>query len=357
MKGRKGDLPVTVFPDDHPLAMLGHELGNVLNGLLGMAELLSESGLDPEQRRWLEAICHSGYQMHALIGVCRRWHGGVRTGFEPERTRFDGIELLERVLTSHTPAARERKNRLVLLTDPGLPRHWVCDACLVRQLLDNLLGNAVKFTSHGDIVVEAAAGGKDGGGRRLEFCISDTGSGIVDAVGESLFEAYKGSGNVSGDSTGDRGLGLFVCAEIVRSLRGRITCSNSTGAGARFRISLPDTLVRPMRGAAPLRSALLERVRCHLELDDPLRLSVKNFLTRLGVRPPNSDGGLELKICEVPGQEGNDLPELLLKPLGRPAPGFACRRLPAPVLESSLGTVLLEMALEWQACVRNGKPG
>jgi hypothetical protein len=151
MKGHKGGFPSTIFPDDHSVAMLGHELGNVLNGLLGMAELLGDSGLSAEQDRWLTAIEHSGRQMQSLISTVRFIEGGAGLNIVPRKRRADGMELLEQVIISHTPAARLRNYRLILVMEPGLPRHWYCDACLVRQLLDNLVGNAIKFTCAGKL--------------------------------------------------------------------------------------------------------------------------------------------------------------------------------------------------------------
>ena len=362
--GRNHDIPISVFPDDHLVTVLGHELGNVLNGLLGMTELLEESGLDADQRRWLEAIRMSGEQMHALIRFCRRWHGGDAAGLLPRNTRIDGIDLLEQVVVSHAPAAHARNNRLVLMTCPELPRHWHCDACLVRQLLDNLIGNAIKFTACGDIIVEARPKQSANNRRTLEICVSDTGPGISDAVAESLFEAYLGGGATSVDETGGRGLGLYVCQQIVQSMKGHIDCSNTAGAGARFRVSLPDTLLMRADGRAHSRSLLLDSVQCEPELKGPLRRSVQYFLDRLGVcrnasesaNPRDSDRTLLLMIRESRGRAGGR-PGLLLKPRCGFQTEPAARELPEPVLESSLGMLLLEMALEWQVRVRNGKQG
>ncbi len=119
MKGLERGNTSTVFPDDHQLAILGHELCNVLNGLLGMAELLGNSGLTAEQGRWLRAIVHSGKQMESLIRPGRFFRTANQTVCLPHPARVDGLELLEQVIISHTPAARVRKNRLFLVVHPG----------------------------------------------------------------------------------------------------------------------------------------------------------------------------------------------------------------------------------------------
>jgi len=367
MKGHKGGFPTTKFPDDHSVAMLGHELGNVLNGLLGMAELLGNSGLSAEQDRWLTAIEHSGRQMQSLISTVRFIEGGAELNIVPRKCRADGMELLEQVITSHTPAARLRNNRLLLVTEPGLPRYWYCDACLVRQLLDNLVGNAIKFTCAGEIVVEVASvPGAGATGKILEFRITDTGPGLGAVAEKHIFGAYQRSAPSYGDNPGDRGLGLFICRKIVLAMNGRISCSSPSGGGACFQVNLPETLVFQRNDIPVLRSSLLAQICCQLELDNPLRRSVENFLTDLGVRWSNqeptlansSGHSLDLVISDTARTPGNHAPGLLLTPLLHSGREPGSRILDAPVLESKLGALLLEIALQWRRLeIRNGTPG
>jgi hypothetical protein len=366
MKGHKGDFPSTVFPDDHSVTMLGHELGNVLNGLLGMAELLGDSGLSAEQDRWLTAIEHSGRQMQSLISTVRFLKGGAGLNIVPRKRREDGMELLEQVIISHTPAARSRNNRLLLVTEPGLPRHWYCDACLVRQLLDNLLGNAIKFTRAGEIVVEvASAPGAGAAGEMLEFRITDTGPGLGAVAEKQIFGAYQRSSPSHGDNSGDRGLGLFICSKIVLAMNGRISCSSPKGGGACFEIAFPEVLTLQQDAFPVLRSSLLAQIQCQLELGFPLRRSVENFLTNLGVRWSNHEStvahssghGLTLVISDSARTRGNHHPGLLLMPVSHPDREPGSRILDAPVLESNLGALLLEIALQWRNLeIRNGTP-
>jgi len=366
MKGHKGDIPSTIFPDDHSVTMLGHELGNVLNGLLGMAELLGDSGLSAEQGRWLTAIEHSGRQMQSLISTVRFLEGGAVLNIVPRKRRADGMELLEQVIISHTPAARSRNNRLLLVIQPGLPRHWYCDACLVRQLLDNLVGNAIKFTFAGEIVVEVASvAGAGAAGEMLEFRITDTGPGLGAITEKQIFGAYQRSSPSHGDNPGDRGLGLFICRKIVLAMNGRISCSSPKDGGACLEVTLPEALILQQNELPVLRSSLLTQIRCCLELGYPLRHSVENFLTHLGVRWSNhesTDGlssgpGLTLVISDGARTRGSHLPGLLLTPLSHPDRAPDSRILDAPVLESNLGALLLEIALQWRRLeIRNGSP-
>jgi hypothetical protein len=364
MKGHENGIPSTDFPDDHNLLVLGHELGNVLNGLLGMAELLGDSGLTVEQGRWLRAIEVSGRQMESLIRTVWRPDKAGRPGIAPRCERVDGIDLLEQVVISHTPAARSRNNQLFLVAEPRLSRYWRVDDCLVRQLLDNLVGNAIKFTRSGEIVIEAEPAevdGKPGGAIRL--IVSDSGPGFDGPVTEHIFRAYHRCSDAGEESAGNRGLGLYICRSIAMAMRGQITSVSPEGGGARFEVVLPGALSIEKPGQSMLCSTLLEQVQCQLRLGSALRRSVANFLARLGVQfsdreinPPGES--FVLVISETPRQLTGQPPSLLFTP--HSGCGVAPHRkiLEAPLLESTLGAMLLEMALEWRSLVlRNENPG
>lgn len=365
MKGHKYSHSIPELSDYQGVAVLGHELGNVLHGLLGMAELLGESGLSPEQCRWLRAIELSGRQMASLIQSAWPRESATLHGIVTQADPVDGVEILEQVVISHIPAARTGNNRLILVLDPGLPRYWRQDACRVRQLLDNLVGNAIKFTQAGDIVIEAAYEDIDGqrdGAIRLR--VSDTGPGLEATLAEQMFEARNLIDDAGAAESSRRGLGLQICQSIAVSMDGRITCSSPDGGGAQFEVLLPGIASAP---AVPeFRSVLLERVRCELKLEKTLRKSVATFLMRLGVRffdagteglaSPGQD--LVLVISEVQQHLSVSQPCLLVTPC--PQPGIQPRQrvLESPLLESSLASLLLEIALEWRSLsLRNENPG
>jgi len=355
MKGQRNDFPSPVYPNGHNLDLLEHELGNVLNGLFGMAELLSDSGLNAEQNRWLKAIEHSGRQMQSLIRT-------VKVP-EPQKIRVDGLEMLEQVLTSHTPAARLSNNHLLLVIDPRLPRYWHCDPCLVRQLLDNLLGNAIKFTSNGEVVLEVcSAGSGPGPGTQLRFCVSDTGPGFDAELESRIYGAYQRARPSGGSETTGRGLGLFICRTLVMSMDGRISCSSPAAGGARFEIILPGMLTGQGTGPRLPHSSLFSQIHCRLKLKGELLRGVENFLGRLGVsysRSSSSPGGhvLELAITAPAKWPGSPPRGLLRISDVRANPRLHSRILHAPLLQSSLASILLEIALEWRRTViRSDKP-
>lgn len=366
MKGQKRSLPVSVFPDNHSLLVLGHELGNVLNGLFGMAELLGDSGLNAEQGRWLRAIEHSGRHMQSLICSPGLFAIGQGSGVFPEKTRVDGIEMLEQVVISHTPQARSGKNNLLLLVDPGLPRHWDCDPCLVRQLLDNLVGNALKFTRAGEVVVEASSQpGNRASEPMLRLQVVDSGPGLGLESGKRIFEAYQRGSDSETDRTGDRGLGLFICKKIVLAMNGRISCSSPDSGGTRIEIVLPGTFMDGKSLPSAFRSALLAKLQCELKLSGSLRPCMENFLDRLSIPWSQnpflpSPRALVLEIMDRsvgPVTHYGHSPDLSISARSCSALAPRTRVLKAPFLQSSLEAVLLEMALEWRCLeIRSENP-
>ncbi len=373
MKGRKGGASPSKI--NQGVVELGHELGNVLNGLLGMTRLVRDSGLNAEQEYWLEAIEQSGRQLRSLV---ESFLQEPRRPGEPLRLNpvdLDGIELLEQALLAHAPAARDAAGRLLLTVAPALPRSWRCDPCMLRQVLDNLLGNAIKFTPAGEVVLEALTPTDgDWPPGTLRLAVVDTGPGIDAALGRRMFRAYERGVDGVRDTAPGYGLGLFICRRIVHAMGGAIGWSSPDAGGARFEVTLPEVLA-PARGA-PLPSRILRSVECCLDLRGTLRQSVASCLTRLGVswRQPGQgeapvtaagtgtgDSGqsaeqLCIFVAEVPAVVGRAGPTLSLRaetPTGH-VTGSKC--LQAPILECTLGPALLELALQW-LWVRNDKPG
>jgi hypothetical protein len=358
MKGQKLNVQTGGLPAVESTALLGHELGNVLNGLLGMAELLGESGLNREQRRWLDAIEHSGLQMLALIQPERLVGPGPGLSLQPRMRRVDGVRLLEQILTSHVPAAKARQNRLLLIINPELPRYWDCDPCMVRQLLDNVLGNAIKFTLGGDVLVEATAGSAP---QTLALRISDSGPGPgLKRLTDSDFSRQDRSAP-SASRCNDRGLGLPICRLIMGSLKGGLHFERRVSGGARVEMSIPGVLND--RAAIVFHpNALFEHLRCFLRLPEPLSGSVGNALRRLGVKcterkPSPRCQKFCLEITEATGLQHAGC-GLCVSPLPGGYPAHPGKEISLPLLESSLGSLLLEMVLEWRSDeINHGKQG
>jgi len=363
MKGRKEGN--SAFSADQAAVLLGHELGNVVNGLLGMAQLLRDSGLNAEQDRWVKAIEQSGWQLQRLVEA----HGSDSEELiTPQVICLDGVELLEQALLSHVPIARNSANWLLLSIAPELPRYWHCDPRMLRQLLDNLLGNALKFTRSGEVMLEASAAPATAGDPdALVLSVVDSGPGVDRHVANRMFKPFVRGGDYVKDESPGYGLGLFICRQLAHAMGGEIEWSAPVSGGARFEVSLPGVLGSGQQ-AELLPSRMLEPVRCILWLEGTLLRSVSGCLSRLGVSWREAAPGqqrsattaqadtLLLSICMLPDGGAHPGPQLVLQSHSENGRASTSRVLAAPILECSLGPQLLELSLEWH-WLRSGTPG
>jgi len=329
----------TAGPADIPRAdeldVLQHELGNVLYGITCVARLLRESDLGAQQRRWLAAIERACAQMRDMLDGPRRAAGAAR----PRVRVLNGIRMLEDTVLSHAPAAADKGIELLLCVAPDLPVDWRSDPCLLRQLLDNLVGNAVRHTAGGVVVLEAA---RDGAApRAVRVAVLDSGPGIVDC--EGVFESRRRGARAQTGTRG-QGLGLWVCRRLVEGFGGTLTCRNRRAGGARFEFVLPATLEHPAVGDSCV--ACLPALACRLDLDADWARSIGGFLDRLGVQwwrrgDPDRTPGAVATVCTIRRARRSD---------GAAAGGVLIESasgarlgVPAPVFESSLMNALARL--------------
>ena len=217
------------------LADLGHEVRTPMTGVLGMSELLLDGPLQPQQRSQVEAIRQAGEHLLRLVDdvldLARIGEVGLRLDPRP----FDMRELLAGVAALHAPPARVRGLAFRATVAPGLPRLLVGDAMRVRQVLSNLVGNAIKFTVRGEVGVDASPGA---GGCGLRLVVHDTGPGLDAAQRALLFRRF-GQAAAGLRHGGGSGLGLSISRELVLAMGGSIAVDSMPGAGARFVVELP----------------------------------------------------------------------------------------------------------------------
>jgi anti-sigma regulatory factor (Ser/Thr protein kinase) len=355
MRGIKGNDSV-----QEQWTMLGHELRNVLNGMQGACELLSRSGLNAEQQQWLDSIHQSGHQLACLLEAARPRDGFTHFPFAPVPVRVNGVDLLEMAIRCHTAAATSRKNLLLLNIEPDLSAWWHTDPLLLRLVLDNLLGNAIKFTRGGLIVVEVMPSGKNHlAASGVELRVSDSGPGISRQDRLTVFD--HGVQCRNGREREGSGLGLYICRRVVAELKGEIFCESSQSEGACFRVILPAVIRQKWNSISRRESRLFSRMTCTVTASRELCGSLESLLARLGVRPgasapvstPSSETGPRLHIRQMDYSSGmsrvfNGLRLTHQMPSGHGAQAPASRFLQAPYLQSTLGPLLMEMALDWR---------
>ncbi|WP_308725250.1 ATP-binding protein [Metapseudomonas otitidis] len=216
------------------LATMSHEIRTPLNGILGMAELLRDADLGTLERKRLHALHKAGEGLLAVLDevlLFARLEDGVSL---PEAVEFDLGELLDEVLTLLEPRAEDNGTVLSLRLDPSVNRRCRGAEQFLRQVLSNLVANAVKFTADGDVRVEVTATPAQGAAQRVRFVVSDNGIGIPEAAQARIFERFVQASDAVTRRYGGSGLGLAISKRLVDAMGGQIGLHSREGEGSRF---------------------------------------------------------------------------------------------------------------------------
>ncbi|WP_051506997.1 ATP-binding response regulator [Saccharibacillus sacchari] len=261
------------------LAFMTHEIRNSLNGSIAMSELLATTQLTQEQKQYLDMVRSSNEFLLTLANNILDFSKLEAGKQSIDVSLFDPVSTIEDVASLMAPRAIEKRVELILDVEDGLPMFVQGDAGKLRQILLNLLGNAVKFTHKGQILVAVRQSDRSADGEiRLEITVRDTGIGIAADKLDGLFQTYyQVHGNDSKESYGGTGLGLVITRNLIELMGGRITVSSESGLGTEFLVALPFAPYAEfdMGPAAPLR---LDGLRV-LSVDD--NASALSVLERL----------------------------------------------------------------------------
>ncbi|HYE00236.1 MAG TPA: ATP-binding protein [Alphaproteobacteria bacterium] len=258
------------------LATMSHEIRTPMNGVVAMVELLEQTELSAEQRGFAAVARDSARSLLTVIDDILDFAKIEAGRLDIETTEFALPELVEGVAELLAARAAEKGLELVVRLDPALPQTVSGDPTRLRQILLNLVGNAVKFTESGHVAVAAAP---DGPGR-VRFAVSDTGIGMTPEQIAGLFRPFAQADMSTTRRFGGTGLGLSICRRLAELMAGRIEVSSSPGAGSTFTLALPLAAVAP--AAAP--PVDLNGLACLLVADPgPLADAVAAMLAPWGV--------------------------------------------------------------------------
>jgi two-component system, sensor histidine kinase len=297
------------------LATVSHEMRTPLNGILGMTQVLQQSGLEDGARNQLDVIAQSARHLQAVIGdlldLSRIESGRLAIDVAPMRLQDavrDVVDLLE-------PLATQKGLRFEQTLGPDLPEWIEADAPRVKQVLHNLIGNAIKFTVHGEVSLSVSRQAA-----QMEFLVRDTGIGIPPDQVERIFKAFEQvAAPGSAEHRSGTGLGLTISRELAQAMGGDVACRPAAGAGTEFRFTLP---CRPCGAPARAPDAMAELPqlsgRVLVAEDSPVNAMIaRTMLERMGLavdladdghlaleRMQHTDYAVVLMDCQMPVLDG-----------------------------------------------------
>ncbi|MEO0398044.1 MAG: ATP-binding protein [Pseudomonadota bacterium] len=216
------------------LANMSHEIRTPMNGVLGMAELIQKTPLDRKQKVFAETIYASGDALLTIINDILDFSKIEAGKLEFDPTPFSLQNAVEDVVTLLGVTARQKGLELMVRLRPGVPEFLLGDVGRIRQILTNIIGNALKFTNEGEVLVDVSCGPVVDGAVAIKIAVSDTGIGIADDKIDLVFEKFTQAEGSTTRKFGGTGLGLSITTGLIEAMGGSIDVRSTLGEGSTF---------------------------------------------------------------------------------------------------------------------------
>ena len=281
------------------LANMSHEIRTPMNGILGMTELLLGTTLAGKPRRFAETIHHSGQALLDIINDILDFSKIEAGRLELEHIDFDLHDVVQDVAEMLAERAQKKALELACNIHPDVPLRINGDPGRLRQVLINVVSNAVKFTEHGEVIVEVERMPGDGAepaarACRLHFSVTDTGIGIAPETARSLFQSFSQADSSTTRKYGGTGLGLAISKQLVEMMGGEIGLRSEPGKGSCFYFSMRAGIADDVGPAAAGPREALDGLRVLIAEDNPTnRTILHNQVTGWGMSDGSAEHGVQ----------------------------------------------------------------